>query len=320
MASRTPPPLRIICGPTGGGKTYLAVALARRLAPAESLVALSADSRQLYDGFRIGTAAPTDAELQALPHALVGTVKPTARFTAADWAGAADAVISQAVTAGRAVVVVGGTGFYLRALREPLFAEPPIDEGRRRALRAWMRARDHETIARWALALDPGASHPGRAQRERAVEMALLTGYPLHRWRRRAAPAVDTPGVPVRYLVVDPGDALVPRLADRVRAMIAAGWLDEVRALDGLVPATAPAWQACGYEVMRDVVRGIRPLDDAVARVLVETRQYAKRQRTWFRHQLRDGPVTRLDPTAPDALDRALAWWHGLDSPDARHP
>ncbi len=299
--------VRVICGPTGGGKTQLAMALAEALGAGVRLRVVSADSRQVYAGFAIGTAAPTAEEQRRVPHELVGTVAPTARFTASDWSHAARAAIDAARAAGQTPLVVGGTGFYLRALETPLFDEPPMDEARRGRLRTWLRTQSHEVVARWARALDPHGTHPGRAQRERAVELALLTGRARESWHRGGV--VAPPPLRLRTLVIDPGQMLAPRLETRLDAMLAAGWLDEVRARMADTPADAPAWTACGYLALRDVVTGQQTLAAARDAVRIATRQYVKRQRTWFRHQVRDSAVTRLDPTRPDAVQQALAWW-----------
>ena len=115
-----------------------------------------------------------------------------------------------------------------------------------------------------------------------------------------------------RYLVVDPGRvALRERIERRVDAMLAAGWADEVRRRVADVPADAPAWNASGYGAVLDHVQGRMTAAAARERVVVETRQYAKRQRTWLRHQLAADDVAMLDPLAPDARERAAAWWRG---------
>jgi tRNA dimethylallyltransferase len=117
-----------------------------------------------------------------------------------------------------------------------------------------------------------------------------------------------------RYLVLDPGKSLADAIASRVDAMLAAGWLDEVRALAGRVDPGAGAWTATGYDAMRRVVTGELTLEEGRQRVVVATRQYAKRQRTWFRHQLSGKSVLRLDPRSPDAFDRAAAWFNDEDT------
>jgi tRNA dimethylallyltransferase len=111
------------------------------------------------------------------------------------------------------------------------------------------------------------------------------------------------------YLLIDPAGSLPKRIERRVDEMIDSGWVDEVRALDARVAEDAPAWKASGYRVMRMAARGEMDLSGARERIIIETRQYAKRQRTWFRHQLGDAPVTRLDPDDPDAGAIAQRWW-----------
>lgn len=304
--------LPVICGPTAAGKSTLALALAERVGAA----ILSADSRQLYRGFDLGTAKPTAAERAAVPHFGIDVAEPTERWSAARWADDCDAWLGECVALQRAPLLVGGTGFYLHALDRPLFAEPPLDPARRAALDAVIGALPVPELRRWVAVLDPARAHLQRTQLLRAVEVALLTGEPLSRWHARNA---RPPRHRLRYLVVDPGPVLAERIVGRVDAMLAAGWVAEVRRLVDTVPPDAPAWNASGYDALRQHVQGALSLAAARERVIVETRQYAKRQRTWFRHQLPAGAVRWLDPEAPDALARALAWWHqaGADATGA---
>jgi tRNA A37 N6-isopentenylltransferase MiaA len=214
------------------------------LADQLDLVVVSADSRQIYRGFDLGTAKPSVADQARVQHACIDLVEPTMRYTAYAWAAEAERAAGTAHAAGRLPVIVGGAGFYVRALVHPV-----------------------------------SVSAPGGAER-----------------------------FPARYLVLDPGPALRERIAQRAEAMVEGGWLDEVERLAREVPASAPAWQASGYVAMRDHVTGAVGLRKALDRVIVATRQYAKRQRTWFRHQLPESQVTRLDPDAPDAAARVLEW------------
>lgn len=295
--------LRVICGPTAAGKS----AIALQLAEEQGAAIISADSRQIYRGFDIGTAKPTAAERARVPHFGIDIVPPTERYSAAAWAEAVPGWLDAARALGRTPVVVGGTGFYLRALFHPLFEAAPLPAERRRALEAWLATLPTTELRRWCEALDPVRASLGRTQLLRAVETVLLTGRrisALHKERSRA------PHVTARYLVLDPGPALAAAIVRRVDVMLAAGWLDEVRALAASVPPGAPAWSATGYDALRRVVAGEWSLSEAREAVIVATRQYAKRQRTWFRHQLPE-PVTRLDPQAPDALERVRAWWAG---------
>ena len=294
--------LPVVCGPTAAGKSALALALAERC----RLTIVSADSRQIYRGFDIGTAKPGAADRALVPHRGIDVVEPTVRFSAAAWAEAAEGWIEEARAAGRPPLLVGGTGFYLRALFAPLFAEPGLDPAHRAALGRVLDRLDASELRRWCARLDPPRAHLGRTQLLRAVEVALLTGHPLSEWHRRGARA---PRWRARYLVVDPGAVLRERIASRVDAMLAAGWEEEVRALAAAVPPDAPAWNASGYGAIRDLVAGRTTRAAARERIVVETRQYAKRQRTWFRHQLAGADVTHLDPDDPNAASLAERWW-----------
>lgn len=292
----------VICGPTAAGKSALATWLAQRFGG--SIVV--ADSRQIYRGFDVGTAKPTREERRAIPHFGVDVASPTQRYSAATWANDAVGWLAAAERDGSIPIVVGGTGFYLRALFEPLFEEPELEPARRRALEGALAGMSVTELARWAKTLDPARAHLGRAQLLRAIEVATLSGRRLSDLHReRARPAKRT----ARYLVVDPGDALVGRILDRIDAMLAGGWVEEVRTLMETVPEDAPAWKSTGYRAVRRVARDDLRVDAARAAILVETRQYAKRQRTWFRHQLPERAVTRVDPRAADALMVAERWW-----------
>lgn len=290
----------VICGPTAAGKSALALQIAER----HGATIISADSRQIYRGFDIGTAKPTAAEQQRVAHRGIDLVDPTERFSAARWAERARGWIADVARP----MVVGGTGFYIRALAEPLFEEPQLDEARRAALAAELDQLSGEELRRWCERLDPARARLGRTQRLRAIETALLTGLPISDWHRRAPRAK---GVTLRYLVVDPGPSLRHRIAERIQVMLKAGWEDEVRSLAARVPATAPAWKATGYATVRALVEGSLSREAAIERVLIDTRQFAKRQRTWLRHQLPAPRVVRLDPAAADALARADAWFRG---------
>jgi tRNA dimethylallyltransferase len=296
--------VRVICGPTGAGKSALAIDLAERY----GAVILSADSRQIYRGFDIGTAKPPRSDRARVPHRGIDVVDPTERYSAARWASEAHAWMTEADAAGRAVVVVGGTGFYLRALTEPLFEAPPVDADRRAALETLLGTVSTDELRRWCRELDPERSHLGRTQLIRSVETGLLTGErlsDLHRTRARA------PEVRARYLVVDPGLSLSERIERRFDAMIADGWPEEVEGLTQSVDDQAPAWKSSGYAAVRDMVAGRMTRNAARERVIIETRQYAKRQRTWFRHQLDASVTMRVDPGAPGAAELARNWWEG---------
>jgi tRNA dimethylallyltransferase len=293
--------VRVICGPTAAGKSAVAMWLAER----EPTTIISADSRQVYRGFDIGTAKPTAEERARVPHRGVDIVQPTERFSAAAWAEHASSWIEAARREGSEPLIVGGTGLYLRALFEGLFDEPPLDAVSRRGLERVLATLNIHELRRWAIALDPGRSHLGRTQLLRAVEIALLTGRRMSELHReRAKPARWR----ARYLLVDPGPSLAERIAARFDGMLDNGWPREVQQLMKSVPATAPAWNATGYDILRRTELGELSSQAAREAVLIQTRQYAKRQRTWFRHQLPSDVVTRLDPTVPSWQSEAGAW------------
>ena len=314
-------PRRIIVGPTAAGKSALAMHLAR----ARGLAIVSADSRQLYQGFDIGTAKPSRADRQAIPHYGVDVIPPTVRYSAQRWATDAARWSDDAVKAGTPPLIVGGTGLYVKALVSPLDAVPTLDPDRRDALAAWLAARPLDELTHWCRRLDPARAHLGRTQLVRAVETALLAGTRLSDalrpvGGRHPAPDATADGsmaASIRYLVVDPGPVLASRIANRVHQMIADGFIHEVERLRQRVTPDAPAWSASGYRVVRDAIEaagGAPTRDAAIERVIIETRQYAKRQRTWFRHQLPATQVTHINPDAPDAFDQVLAWWDHEDS------
>lgn len=295
--------VRVICGPTAAGKSSVAMALAREL----TLSIISADSRQLYRGFDVGTAKPSLDERRSVPHFGIDVLDPTERASAAWWADHADAWLREVHASGGTPVVVGGTGLYLRALFGTLFEEPLLDAERRAALQDVLGQLDTHEVRRWVRALDPARAELGRTQLLRAAEIALLTGRRVSDLHRELA---RQPRWRARYLLVDPGDGLAERIVSRARAMLVP-WRAEVRALMRSVPANAPAWNASGYGAIRLLECGELTPDKALETVIIETRQYAKRQRTWFRHQLAGEHVTRLDPRSHDWRERAIAWWHG---------
>jgi tRNA dimethylallyltransferase len=294
--------VRVICGPTAAGKS----AVAARLAIEYGATVLSADSRQIYRGFDIGTAKPAWSERKAIAHFGIDVAEPTERFSASRWAGMALDWLEQLRGKSATPLIVGGTGFYIRALFDPLFNAPELDESRRVSLEAFLNPLSLKELRRWCAVIDPGRAHLGRYQLGRAIELALLTGRRIS--DMHAEDRGEAVLAPV-YLLVDPGPSLAERIERRVDAMIDGGWLDEVRVLDSQVPENAPAWKASGYRVMRAVARGELDLSAARDKIIIETRQYAKRQRTWFRHQLGGAPVTRLNPDDPDSQAIAQHWW-----------
>ena len=293
--------IAVICGPTAAGKSAIALWLAQR----QPTTIIVADSRQIYRHFDVGTAKPTPHERAATQHRGIDLIEPTERYSAAAWAAAADEWIDEAHAEGRVPLIVGGTGFYLRALFDPLFEEPAHEPTRRADLEKTLSGLSLAELKRWTEVLDPERAHLGRTQLLRAIEVAILSGHRLsglHRAQARSAKRT------ARYLVVDPGPLLVDRIAARLDAMLAGGWVDEVRRLIESVPEEAPAWNATGYKAIGDYVRGTLDLDEARGMILIATRQYAKRQRTWLRNQLSESDVTQLNPLDSGWLTVAEKW------------
>ena len=298
---------RIICGPTAAGKS----AVALDLCEINNGAIVSADSRQIYCQFNIGTAKPNSAECARVTHYGVDVVDPDERYSAARWADDADEWIECACETDKTPAIVGGTGMYIKAFVDPLFQAPEVDAVRRAGLEGELESKSVAELRRWCQHLDPARAHLGRTQLLRAIETALLAGVrisDLHELDKASRKADD--GVrAVTYLLVDPGPSLGARIERRVDAMLDAGWADEVRELVRTVPLDAPAWKASGYAVMREHIMGNVDLSSARERIIIETRQYAKRQRTWFRHQLPPAAVTHVNPEDSHAAAVAREWW-----------
>jgi len=283
----------VIVGPTGVGKTAVAVALAA-LTP---ITVISADARQVYRGLDIGTAKP-DRETQArVPHRGLDLVAPGERYSAGRFARDAAQWIAETRSAGQGgePIVVGGTGLYIRALAEGLFREPPFDPERREQLRRWSESLEGADLARWAGRLDPAFLGGGRQRGARAVEVALLTGHSLSWWQREAR---ETGTLRPWYIhLTVPREVLHRRLATRVDQMLAAGLVAEVqRQLDAGVAPDAAGLDGIGYREVVAMLNG--QLSESALRdsILVSTRRYAKRQNTWFRNQLRTPYAVRRAP------------------------
>ena len=280
-----PIPLLAILGPTGVGKTRLAVALGEHW-PIE---VVSVDSRQVYRRMDIGTAKPTPEERRAVRHHLVDVVEPDAGYDAARFAREAAGAIVAARSRGRWPVLVGGTGLYYRALVRGLLPRPPADPALRASLQAEARTAGPGALHRRLQALDPDAAarlHPRDALRvSRALEVALQTGRPALQTGAGAwGEATAEPGYRVVAVgLTAPRPALYEALDARVDRMLSEGLLDEVRALLAAgFASTLPAMQGIGYRHLVPVAERGGDLEAARATMKRDTRRYAKRQWTWF--------------------------------------
>jgi tRNA dimethylallyltransferase len=289
-------PVLVLSGPTGCGKSDWAIALARA-APVEIV---SVDSALVYRGLDIGTAKPAAALRALVPHHLVDICEPTESYSAGRFVAEALAAIGAIHARGRIPLLVGGTMLYLRALLHGLARLPvaspvlraELDERARRL--GWPAL--HAQLAR----LDPVAAAriaPGDAQRiQRALEVCLCAGRPISELQRETVSPLA--GWPVHHWALVPQNRslLHERLAVRFQAMMAAGFLDEVRALRrrGDLTARHPAMRAVGYRQLWEHLAGEYDLEDAVKRGVAATRQLAKRQLTWMRGEKTGEPIDPL--------------------------
>jgi len=297
--------LPVLVGPTAVGKTAVALALAQHW----PLEVVSADSRQVYRRLDIGTAKPTRRERIRLPHHGLDVVQPGQRYSAGRFAREATGWIAEILARGRMPVVVGGTGLYVKALAEGLFLEPPLEPGQRRGLEGWLAGLEGRELLRWAGRLDPGFTGGGRQRAARAIEVALLSGRPLGWWQ--AAARAESLVAPWYVLLTVPRPVLQQRITARAEEMVRRGLIEEVASVlaEGHA-AGAPGLDGIGIREAVEYLHGRRPRDSVAGAIALNTRRYAKRQETWFRHQL-TGPVLALDATRPPerlAEEIAAAW------------
>jgi len=276
-----------LMGATGTGKS----ALAMQLAGTSDGSIISCDSMQVYRGLDIGTAKPDAVELKAVSHFLIDCVAMPHIYSAAQWAKDAIDIIRNENEAGRTPLIVGGTGLYLRALLEGFSDIPLEDKGVRHHLEEKLAKHGVQAMYQSLEVCDAATAtrlSSNDTQRiMRALAVFETTGKPLSEWveSQPKLPAVDCP-----VFVLDAErDVLRARLSERFDAMMARGWLDEVRWLAGLnLPDAHPAVRAVGYRQLLKHVRGECTLEEATSEGITATRRYAKRQATWFRHQTPD--------------------------------
>lgn len=279
-------PALIIAGPTASGKSGLALAIAREFGG----VVINADSMQVYDALPLLTARPSEADMTSAPHRLYGVLAPSELCSAARWGEMAAAEMGAAWGTGKLPILTGGTGLYLKAAMEGLSPIPDIPEDIRTSARALLAERGNTAFHNLLAKRDPEMAarlDPGNSQRlARAWEVLEATGRSLAEWQ--AEPRQG--GVAARWLtlVLDPArPRLYAQCESRFRAMMAAGALDEVRAFESFrLPPDLPIGKALGRRELAQHLAGELDLESAVAAAQQATRNYAKRQGTWFRHQL----------------------------------
>jgi tRNA dimethylallyltransferase len=277
------PRLALIAGPTASGKSARALALAEQAGG----TIINADASQVYRDLRILSARPTPADEARVPHRLFGHRDGALPCSAAEWAAEAKAAIAETLAAGRLPVLVGGTGLYIRTLLDGIAPVPEIDPAVRDAVRALSAAETHAALAKE----DPVAAarlHPNDTARlHRALEVIRATGRPIGLWREsRVGGIAGTVRIDLETIVTSVPE-LYARCDARVDQMIAAGAVDEVAALrDRRLDPTLPVMRAIGVSQLLQYLAGEITLDLAADSIRQATRNYAKRQRTWLRHQL----------------------------------
>jgi tRNA dimethylallyltransferase len=283
----------VILGPTAVGKTAVSLALTAHW----DHEIISADSRQVYRRLDIGTAKPTRKERARVPHHGIDLIEPGSRYSAGHFARDAAGWLADIAGRGKQAVIVGGTGLYVRALSEGLFTEPALDPARRRSLDAWTARLEPIELLRWAARLDPGFRGGGRQRAARAIEIALLSGRPLSYWQEaaRSKGSLD----PWYIVLTVPRPVLHQRISRRAEEMVRRGLIEEVAAVlaEGH-DAGSPGLDGIGIREAVEYLHGKRTRDTVADAIAVDTRQYAKRQQTWFRHQL-GGNTICLDATRP---------------------
>lgn len=286
----------LIAGPTASGKSALALDLAER----NGGIIVNTDSMQGYSVLDVLTARPSAAEMARVPHFLYGHVHPATAYSTGAWLRDVTKLIEDGVLSGRPVAFVGGTGLYFRALAEGISDMPDIPASVRERWRYELKEQGAERLHRLLMHEDSAMAmqlRPTDGQRiVRALEVLDASGRSILEWQAvRGRPLIDRDSA--RFLVIEPDrEQLVRRIEARFDQMLDKGALDEVRRLTALgLDPDLPAMKAIGVRELQAAMAGQSDFPEAIERAKIATRQYAKRQSTWFRHQL-GGEWRRLRP------------------------
>ncbi|MBW3095878.1 tRNA (adenosine(37)-N6)-dimethylallyltransferase MiaA [Pseudohoeflea coraliihabitans] len=280
----------LIAGPTASGKSGLAI----RLAQKHDGEIVNADSMQVYEGLRILTARPSEAEMALVPHHLYGHVDPQTDYSTGHWLEDAAAAIASIRARGRLPVIVGGTGLYFRALSGGLSQIPPVPADIRSHWRNELARTGPETLHAELARRDPEMARrlaPGDRQRVlRAVEVHAATGQSIASFQTPTGRVVVSEDKAARLLVLPPRELLYQRINQRLELMIAEGALIEVEALvKRRIAPEKPLMKAIGVPELAAYLAGAVSLEEAQSRAAMHSRRYAKRQMTWLRNQLDPG-------------------------------
>ncbi len=277
----------LIAGPTASGKSALALALAQ----ATGGVIINTDSMQVYRDLRVLTARPSVDEEAAVPHRLYGHVDAAVNFSAGGWVADAAAVLAEARGQNRLAIFTGGSGLYFKALTRGLSAVPPIPAAVRESVRARLERDGFEALHAELVRHDPVSAERlkprDRTRIARALEVVEATGRAITDWHREGLPPLLPPGTFSALFLEPDRDALYARIDARFETMLTAGALEEVAALAARrLDPLLPAMKAHGVPALIRHVRGEITREEAATIGRADTRHYAKRQFTWFRHQL----------------------------------
>lgn len=287
MNSENKKPIYSIVGPTASGKTDLGVALALQLGNGEII---NCDSVQIYRGIEIATAKPSEEEKRGVPHHLIDYVSPNVNYTAADWAQDASRTIYEIEARGNVPILVGGTGFYLRTLRNPFFESPKTDERLRERIKKIKEKKGAEHLHKILHKIDRASAAKlfprDYVRTSRALEVFFQTGKRLSEVQpERAAPPEFAERIRI-FALAPPRPALYEKINARAEMHFMQGLVEEVKQLRAAgVKDDTNALGAHGYRRVCEYLRGERTLESAIEQTKQDVRNYAKRQMTWFRRE-----------------------------------
>ncbi len=286
----------LITGPTASGKSALALAFAR----AHDGVVINADSMQVYDTLQVITARPSVEEMGGVAHQLYGHVPAGRSYSTGDWLREVGSLLADLRNEGRLPVIVGGTGLYFKALTGGLSDMPPIPDAVRATIRQRLEAEGPEVLHEELAALDsPVAQRLNASDGQRivrALEVITATGRSIAEFQKQSGPMLIDPDRALKLVVLPDRKLLHDRINRRFELMMEAGAIEEVEALMRLQLAPEmPVMKAIGVSQIADMMAGRISRAEAIDRASAATRQYAKRQMTWFRNQM-DDSWQRIDP------------------------